>query len=1003
MASASPPSASLAASRPLSELGSNVCGSPGCGASACSSSHHSGSLGTGEQHTGSSRQSGHSHRTPRVRSYQTRLLDSKYQLGEELGRGSSGRVYRALNRESGHFVAVKEIPMKGMKQGHLQAVQSEIELLHHLQHPQIVRFYETIRTSDHLYLVLEYVENGSLANILKLFGKFPEHILVVYMRQVLQGLEWLHSHGVCHRDIKGANLLITKDGQVKLADFGVAGKLTDSVKPNSVVGTPYWMAPEIIEMSCFTTASDIWSLGCTVLELLTGEPPYFELRPVSALYRIVQDGSPPLPASLSPLLHGFLTKCFTRNPEERATASELRQHPWLLQELPSSSPASCAQNTPGAAAKLSPRPNTSSAPLESRMGRLVVHTVEMSRTRADSGMASDSEQGTHSTGHGGSAERAPHAAASLGGHVRSLSPHKERLRGSATSSSDCSRDRTRLAAEGSGGLSAGGGSGGSTGSWERSKGAARTADGRLSRQSPRTSSSTRPTHSLPMQYSSGDEHARGADHMSLARMQTGASGRFAARGDALFTIESCSPPSTAGRQSGKALLRNAKESAAIDAAVAAASREQQRAGSWHEAAGHSDRSPRDGREGDAEADAAAGRVSSTEVGSTQREHALRTPPRSPATLAATPEQRSRRGSTGTPLRTTHTAVPSPSSLPSTRQGQESVARCNSPAAAPAFAAAPVPFSLPSSVQAQETVGLGNSPAAPLRTECAGGRYSEEVQGHSGRNSDVSWSRIAAESIVAESISSFASCELQPSDPAAERWSDAPSMLDASPAADGRPKTRAATRLFEGDAARKGEQTRAQDAVRLPDAAQQLSEPSGESRQTAWQLFDPDRQLSGYLWKRGSGWMSLSYQRRLFLFRDDALCYLSSSRASEDSSRDHSHKPDTKAGARAMPELSEGVSLRRIPLSSILNVRVHSKVRPFRCLRQWLFSCHAAKFEPGTAALFAAPSQQLCSLPTLDPLHRSDNSRATRRLFVPSAVAHAAHICGAFCLSRADQV
>jgi len=145
------------------------------------------------------------------------------------------------------------------------------------------------------------------------------------------------------------------------------------------------------------------------------------------------------------------------------------------------------------------------------------------------------------------------------------------------------------------------------------------------------------------------------------------------------------------------------------------------------------------------------------------------------------------------------------------------------------------------------------------------------------------------------------------------------------------------------------------------------------------------------------------QRRLFLFRDDALCYLSSSRASEDSSRDHSHKPDTKAGARAMPELSEGVSLRRIPLSSILNVRVHSKVRPFRCLRQWLFSCHAAKFEPGTAALFAAPSQQLCSLPTLDPLHRSDNSRATRRLFVPSAVAHAAHICGAFCLSRADQV
>ena len=140
---------------------------------------------------------------------------SAQQLGEELGRGSSGKVYRALNRETGDFRAIKEIPTRNMPVGHLEAVQSEIDLLHNLKHPQIVRYFETIRTEGHLYLVLEYVENGSLATLIKNFGSFPEHLVCVYVRQVLRGLEWLHEQGVCHRDIKGANLLITKDGQVQ--------------------------------------------------------------------------------------------------------------------------------------------------------------------------------------------------------------------------------------------------------------------------------------------------------------------------------------------------------------------------------------------------------------------------------------------------------------------------------------------------------------------------------------------------------------------------------------------------------------------------------------------------------------------------------------------------------------------------------------------------------------------------------------------------------------------
>ena len=149
---------------------------------------------------------------------QTRVLDAKYQLGEELGRGASGRVYRAFNRETGEFCAIKEIAIKDMPESGLRSVQSEIELLHTLQHERIVRCYETVRTSDHLYIVLELMGNGSLASIVKKFGRFPEPLVATYTRQVLEGLEHLHSHGVCHRDIKGANVLIAREGEVKLAD-----------------------------------------------------------------------------------------------------------------------------------------------------------------------------------------------------------------------------------------------------------------------------------------------------------------------------------------------------------------------------------------------------------------------------------------------------------------------------------------------------------------------------------------------------------------------------------------------------------------------------------------------------------------------------------------------------------------------------------------------------------------------------------------------------------------
>ncbi|KDE07893.1 STE/STE11/CDC15 protein kinase [Microbotryum lychnidis-dioicae p1A1 Lamole] len=252
-----------------------------------------------------------------------------YKLGEKLGQGSFGSVYRALNWHTGETCAVKQIGLTNIPKAQLPDIMSEIDLLKNLHHPNIVQYRGFVKTNDSLYIILEYCENGSLHAVTKKFGRFPESLVGLYILQVLHGLMYLHEQGVIHRDIKGSNILATKEGSIKLADFGVATR-AGGPSDSDVVGSPYWMAPEVVDQSGATTASDVWSLGALVIELVTGKPPYHFLDPMPALFRIVNDDCPPIPEGASPVVKDFLLQCFQKDANLRISAKKLLRHPWML-------------------------------------------------------------------------------------------------------------------------------------------------------------------------------------------------------------------------------------------------------------------------------------------------------------------------------------------------------------------------------------------------------------------------------------------------------------------------------------------------------------------------------------------------------------------------------------------------------------------------------------------------------------------------------------------------
>ncbi|CAK9253863.1 unnamed protein product, partial [Sphagnum jensenii] len=262
-----------------------------------------------------------------------------WRKGDLLGSGSFGTVYEGLGN-NGSFFAVKEVSLldegRQAKQAILQ-LQQEITLLSELKHENIVQYLGTQRTEDKLYIFLELVSKGSLASLYKRYPMVEEQVRA-YTHQILHGLKYLHDRNIIHRDIKCANLLVDVNGVVKLADFGMAKELDKLGKLKSVKGSPYWMAPEVIDgTKTYGIAADIWSLGCTVLEMVTGKPPLSELDWPVVVWRVGHGEAPPIPENLSVDLKDFIKQCLEVDVNKRPTVDILLHHP-LVCSKPMSGP-----------------------------------------------------------------------------------------------------------------------------------------------------------------------------------------------------------------------------------------------------------------------------------------------------------------------------------------------------------------------------------------------------------------------------------------------------------------------------------------------------------------------------------------------------------------------------------------------------------------------------------------------------------------------------------------
>uniref|UniRef100_H2Y4H4 non-specific serine/threonine protein kinase n=1 Tax=Ciona savignyi TaxID=51511 RepID=H2Y4H4_CIOSA len=255
----------------------------------------------------------------------------------KIGEGSTGVVCIATQRGTGHHVAVKKMNVR--RQQRRELLFNEVVIMRDYHHENIVDMYSSFLVGDELWVVMEYMEGGALTDLVTRHRLNEPQIATVCV-SVLNALAYLHSQGVIHRDIKSDSILLTKDLTVKLSDFGFCAQISSDVpKRKSLVGTPYWMAPEVVSRSPYGPEVDIWSLGIMIMEMVDKEPPYFDEAPLHAMRRI-RDMPPPKlkhPHKVNPPPHSHLVpidQILVRDPSTRSTASELLQHPFLRKSSP---------------------------------------------------------------------------------------------------------------------------------------------------------------------------------------------------------------------------------------------------------------------------------------------------------------------------------------------------------------------------------------------------------------------------------------------------------------------------------------------------------------------------------------------------------------------------------------------------------------------------------------------------------------------------------------------
>jgi len=275
---------------------------------------------------------------------------NKWSLGSQIGAGSFGVVHVGMNDLTGNLMAVKVLknilPESSQKHDSdmMKDLQREIDLMRKLSHPNIVRYFGAERKKNSLYIFQEWVPGGSVSSLLRKFGSFTVSVVRRYLYQILQGLHYLHSNRILHRDIKGGNILVDDKGTIKLADFGASKEIfpqslgeSNSIMMQSMTikGTPYFMAPEVFEQK-YNKKADIWSVGGVILQMITGQPPWKTLgfqSPMSLFYHLKStDGPPPVDIDLqSPSLTRIVESCFERDADKRPGAHEILEDVFFVE------------------------------------------------------------------------------------------------------------------------------------------------------------------------------------------------------------------------------------------------------------------------------------------------------------------------------------------------------------------------------------------------------------------------------------------------------------------------------------------------------------------------------------------------------------------------------------------------------------------------------------------------------------------------------------------------